>query len=95
MLKTINFPDFGVDRIPCRFRLMDSSSFVQVKEDGTVFFARTRQDKDTLHATVADDDLLLLSWHGSYRTDVFVVSVADFRKFYNEDPPRRSAHLSP
>jgi hypothetical protein len=55
-----------------------SNGAVLIKQTGEVIYGRLKDEKKHLLSRYEAGDTLLLAWHGQWRTDVFVVSPADF-----------------
>ena len=59
-------------------------TLILIKADGSARYGRTRADKDDIVADYVEaSDLLLMSWSGSYRTDIFPLDQSDIDRFYD------------
>jgi hypothetical protein len=55
-----------------------SNGAVLIKQTGEVIYGRLKDEKKHLLSRYEIGDILLLAWHGQWRTDLFIVSPADF-----------------
>jgi hypothetical protein len=66
-----------------KIRAMDKSPLILVKSTGEVAYANSPTGKDVLIERFDEQaDLLLWSWAGEWRTDVFLLSRTDLRNHY-------------
>ncbi len=62
-----------------KIRDMGLSPLILVKADGLIMWGKD----DVLRAySEKDGDIVLFSWNGNYRTDMFIVTAADLKKHY-------------
>jgi hypothetical protein len=73
--KLENFRPFQGGCVTC---WSGSNGAVLIKRTGDVIYGRLKDEKKHLLSRYEVGDILLLSWHGQWRTDVFAVSPADF-----------------
>lgn len=70
------------DDFPCEIRTAQHLSLILVDQNGVASYARTVGDKEILTKKYIEGDLLLLAWTGSYRTDIFLITSNDLKKYY-------------
>jgi hypothetical protein len=66
-----------------KLRNDQSLTLILVKADGSARYGHGRVDKDAIVQSFNElEDMLLLAWTGSYKTDVFVLTQADLDAHY-------------
>jgi hypothetical protein len=73
---------------------MADSPLILITADGSARYERTREGKDALVNRFNEaEDLLLFSWAGQWKTDVFRLSRAGLDKFYGFPQKKTTAYL--
>jgi hypothetical protein len=70
-----NFKPFDGGPVTC---WDGTSGLVLVKKTGEIIYGRLKGEKKDLLARHEEGDVLLLAWHGQWRTDIFIVTPENF-----------------
>lgn len=70
--------------LPCCLRDLDGSTFMLVKPDGWLCYARCKSEKDKLVDKMNPEDVVIFAWHGQWRTDMFVITHQEILKHYRK-----------
>lgn len=70
------------DDFPLEFKYTPTSPFILIKNSGEITFANEGKGGIVENYDEAGGDVLLFSWSGTWRTDVFIVTKENLKKFY-------------
>lgn len=88
----MKFDTTGLRRLPADFidniRDMPTSPLILVKKNGLVIYGNEGKDHVVENYEEKKGDILIFSWKGYWRTDVFLITNEELEKFYHKPEPK-------
>jgi len=78
----------GFDR---NMRDMSVSPLILIKSNGEISYGGQHKDNVVDSYDEAAGDVMLFAWSGQWKTDVFLVTADDLKRFYHKPVPKPKA----
>lgn len=88
----MKFDTTALRRLPVDFidniRDMPTSPLILIKKNGMVRYGNDAKDHIIEDYEEKKGDILIFSWKGYWRTDVFLITNEDLKKYYQKPEPK-------